>query len=178
MIYKKLLLTFFSLLLVACASNSKDTTFTAQSLKNTPEESLKDKGLVALSGEKITHLILNKTVTGEYVSTPSIPLNNYRSYWMEFYNEDGYSIYRYCDTTSVPNQWNCSQKITGQWKIFDNRLCLKYREAKKFTHCFRAYSDKENYMIVATTGKSAGYVRGIATQATEGFFEAIPFINN
>ncbi|WP_417455600.1 hypothetical protein [Kiloniella sp.] len=175
MIYKKLLLTFSCLLLIACASNNKDAETVAQLPNNTSEESLKDKGLTPLSGEEITRLILNKTITGEYVSTPEIPLNGYRSHWMEFYNEDGYSIYRRCDTTSVPNQWNCTKKLTGQWKIFDNKLCLKYRKSKNFTHCFRAYFDNKNYLIVATTGKSAGYVRGIATKATDGFVENHPF---
>ena len=177
MIYRKLLLTFLGLLLVACSSNGNDTEFAAQSLANTPEETLKSKGLTPLSGEEITRLILNKTITGEYVSTPSVPIQKHRSRWMEFYNEDGYSIYRTCNTTSVPDQWDCSNKLTGQWKITDNRLCLKYRKAKTVTHCFRAYFDSKNYMIVATTGKSAGYVRGIATKAIEGYVEEGPFIN-
>ncbi|KLN58932.1 hypothetical protein WH96_20290 [Kiloniella spongiae] len=96
---------------------------------------------------------------------------------MEFYNKDGSTIYRYCDTASVGNKWGCSKKLTGQWKIFDNKLCLKYRNSKHFTHCFRAYYDNENYMIVATMGETAGYVRGIATKATEGFIEEAPFNN-
>ncbi|KKJ75406.1 hypothetical protein WH95_18340 [Kiloniella litopenaei] len=149
----------------------------AQSLTDTSEESLRNRGLIPLSGEEITRLILNKTITGEYVSTPSVPIQKHRSRWMEFYNEDGYSIYRYCNTTSVPDQWDCSNKLTGQWKITDNRLCLKYRKAKTVTHCFRAYFDSKNYMIVATTGKSAGYVLGIATKAIEGYVEEGPFIN-
>lgn len=177
MIPQRILLTLFSLILAACTSVNKETVVTAKSLKNTSEVNLESKGLTPISGKEITRLILNKTVTGEYVSTPAIPLRNYRSHWMEFYNKNGNTIYRYCDTASLGNKWGCSKKITGQWQIFDNKLCLKYRGSKHFTHCFRVYFDNENYMIVATMGKTAGYVRGIATKASEGFIEEAPFNN-
>ncbi len=171
----RILLVSSFLILTGCVTSEQNNIVTAGSFWDTPEESLLDKGLKPLSGTVITNLITNKTVVGEYVSTPSMPINGYATRWMEFYLSDGTSKYRYCDTSNIGNKWNCSMQLNGHWKIFDNRLCLKYRDSKTYTHCVRVYLDGEHYLIVATTTKAAGYVRGIVRKATEGFVEEAPF---
>ena len=179
MLLRTLLISSFLILSGCVASeqkyNAQTYIITADSLWDTPEQSLLDKGLEPLSGTVITDLITNKTIVGEYVSTPAIPLNDRATQWMEYYLADGTSKYRSCQSLNTSSKWNCSAKLNGQWKVFDNKLCLKYRNSKNYTHCVRVYLDGDQYLIVATTTKATGYVRGIVRKAMEGFVEEVPF---
>ncbi|MFD2205855.1 hypothetical protein [Kiloniella antarctica] len=179
MLLRTLLISCFLILpgCVASEQNPGDQNYvvTADSLWDTPEESLLEKGLEPLSGEVITNLITNKTIVGEYISTPTIPIDDRATRWMEYYLADGTSKYRSCESLNTNTRWNCSAKLNGHWKIFDNKLCLKYRNSKSYTHCVRVYLDGEEYLFVATTTKAAGYVRGIVRKAMDGFVEEPPF---
>ncbi|WP_157231037.1 hypothetical protein [Kiloniella laminariae] len=137
-------------------------------------DSLKSQGLSALSGEEMANLLSGNTLTGEYVTTPSANFENQQNKWMEFYNTDGSTDYRYCSAKKNSN-WSCAKKVIGAWKIEADKLCFSYDNSAIHDRCFQIYAQGSEYLLAATNFKSAGYVRARITKISKGYVEDSPF---
>ncbi|MCZ4280049.1 hypothetical protein O4H49_04620 [Kiloniella laminariae] len=135
---------------------------------------LQSKGLTPLSGEEITKLLTGNTLVGEYVTTPSANFENKKNKWMEYYDVNGTTNYRYCEAQKNKN-WDCGKNVAGAWHVKENELCFSYDDSAIHDRCFQIYNDQSSYLIAATNFKSAGYVRARIDKISDGFVEDIPF---
>ncbi|WP_419904678.1 hypothetical protein [Kiloniella sp.] len=135
---------------------------------------LQEKGLTPMSGEEVAAFVTNKTLVGEYVSTPNAQIQGKTTRWMEFFNADGRSDYQYCESKQSES-WNCAKNVKGQWKITDNQICFKYKNSAIYGRCFHMYVEGDVHLLVATTHKASGYLRARIYKSMEGFVKEAPF---
>ena len=137
-------------------------------------DNLHEKGLVPLSGQEVTAVILNKTLIGEYISTPHAQIKGKTALWMEYFGSDGQTDYRYCESKKSDN-WDCAKRVKGHWQLKENEICFKYKTSAIYNRCFQMYVEEDVYLLVATTHKASGYLRAKIYKTLDGFVEESPF---